>query len=102
MRSAPPAASLFPSTGAPVADAQALPPAQRVPELAWQVVPEVFACPADWVVGDASGAAVKVLLVAGVSASMSVAGRRPRTARRGAISSARYRERLHAIHAARC
>jgi hypothetical protein len=32
MRSVLPAAGLFLSTGAPVADAQTLPPAQRMPE----------------------------------------------------------------------
>jgi DNA-binding beta-propeller fold protein YncE len=58
MRSVLLAASVFLSAGAPVADAQAPPPAQRLPELAYQVVPEFFAYPADWVVGEASGVAV--------------------------------------------
>jgi streptogramin lyase len=58
MRSVLLAASVFLSAGAPVADAQAPPPAQRLPELAYQVMPEFFAYPADWVVGEASGVAV--------------------------------------------
>jgi DNA-binding beta-propeller fold protein YncE len=59
MRSILLAASVFLSVGVLAADAQVvLPPAQRVPELAYQVVPEFFEYPADWVTGEASGVAL--------------------------------------------
>jgi streptogramin lyase len=58
MRSAVLAATVFLSVGSLMADAQILPPAQRVPELAYKVVPEFFEYPADWVAGEASGVAV--------------------------------------------
>lgn len=59
MRSILLAASVFLSVGVLAADAQVvLPPAQRVPALAYQVVPEFFEYPADWVTGEASGVAL--------------------------------------------
>ena len=46
------------SLGARAADAPLMPPAQRVPELAYRVVLDFFQWPPDWIPGEAAGVAV--------------------------------------------
>jgi hypothetical protein len=44
--------------GPTLAHAQTLPPAQRVPELPYKVVPDFFTYPPEWIPGEASGVAL--------------------------------------------